>query len=358
MAKLFSPVVFSSISLQAFVRQIAPRSLVALVIAFAAQIVLAGGHGSVHVDGYTRKDGTYVHAHDRAAPGTASSSTDGFGNILVIGVVLMVGLAFAVINASRKPKPLSPEKVDEQSAEAMAFLDKLNTGKFTPPNTPLVLAAEEIALLNEPSRLAEARATRVYAGGGTRVHGIYIGGGQSSSVQNLKELDSGTLTLTTKRLVFTGSMENRVANIKDIVSVEGFADAIEISTAKRAKRQVYFVRNGTLWGALVRTVVKGGVSINLTCSRCGQPVTAEQKNCPNCNKPTEVPRSFQDALRKKAESTKQLSQPEIEPSTDIRFNCPHCDQHLCVEQSGAGIAVNCPNCNEQIEVPHTTAASQ
>src|SRR5947207_3187728 len=53
-----------------------------LVVAFSTQIVWAGGHGSsshssgsrsVHVNGYYRKDGTYVHAYDRAAPGTASS---------------------------------------------------------------------------------------------------------------------------------------------------------------------------------------------------------------------------------------------------------------------------------------------
>ena len=264
-----------------------------------------------------------------------------------------------VINATAKPKPVSPEKLAALKAEAMDFAEKLNTGKFTPPDTPLVLAAEEIALLNEPSRLAEARATRVYAGGGTRVQGIYIGGGQSSSVQNLKELDSGTLTLTTKRLVFTGSMESRVANVKDIVSVENFADAIEISTAKRAKRQVYFVRNGTLWGVLVRTVVKGGVSIGLSCSRCSQSVTAGQRNCPKCNEQLSVPRSFQDALRKKAEcggGFEPLPQPEADASTDIRFNCPVCGQHLSVEERGAGMTVNCPGCNGQIEIPHTTAS--
>jgi hypothetical protein len=33
-----------------------------------------GGGGSVHVSGYYRKDGTYVHPHYRAAPGTASHS--------------------------------------------------------------------------------------------------------------------------------------------------------------------------------------------------------------------------------------------------------------------------------------------
>src|SRR5262249_40919245 len=62
------------------VKQITPVSLVALIVAFAGQIVLAGGHGhgtgngTVHVHGYYRKDGTYVNAYDRSAPGTASHS--------------------------------------------------------------------------------------------------------------------------------------------------------------------------------------------------------------------------------------------------------------------------------------------
>jgi hypothetical protein len=256
-----------------------------------------------------------------------------------------------ISSALASQKPVSQEM---QKAEAMDFLDKVKTGKFSPPDTPLVLAADEIALLHEVSTLIEARATRVYAGAGTRVYGVYIGGGQSSSVQNLKKLDSGTLTLTTKRLVFTGSMESRVTDLKDIVSVENFADAIEISTAKKAKRQVYCVRNPMLWRGLVRTVSGGGASIRLNCPRCGQTVTAEQRNCPKCNEQLEIPRSFQDALRKKAEGTggtEQLSQPEAESNADIRFNCPACGQHLSVEQRGAGSAVNCPNCNEQIEIP-------
>ncbi len=58
------------------------RWIVPLIIALAAQIAWAGGHssgshsngGTVHVNGYYRKDGTYVHAYDRAAPGTGSYS--------------------------------------------------------------------------------------------------------------------------------------------------------------------------------------------------------------------------------------------------------------------------------------------
>jgi hypothetical protein len=41
---------------------------------------------------------------------------------------------------------------------------------------------------------------------------------------------------------------------------------------------------------------------------------------------------------------------------DISFNCPHCDQHLAVDESGAGMAVNCPSCNERINIPRGTAS--
>jgi hypothetical protein len=210
----------------------------------------------------------------------------------------------------------------------MELFKKIEAGKFTPPDTPLVLGTDETALLNEPSKLIEGRATRVYAGGGTRVRGIYLGGGQSTSVQSLKELDSGTLTLTTKRLIFTGSMESRVINGKDIVSVEPLADAIEVSTARKAKRQVYLVRNPLIWAALLTTVIKGGISVR-----------------------TKAPG---EEVRESA----QLPQPESEPRTDIRFNCPACGQHLAVEKRGAGMAVNCPTCNEQIEIPGFTESER
>src|SRR6266516_1646495 len=138
----------------------------------------------------------------------SSSSGDDFGKILGVGVVWLVGLAFAAINATKRPKPISQEKLAQLQAEATEFFGDIEAGKITPPDTPLVLGTDETALLHEPSKLIEARATRVYAGGGTRVQGIYIGGGESKSVQALKQLDSGMLTLTNKRLVFTGSMES------------------------------------------------------------------------------------------------------------------------------------------------------
>lgn len=44
---------------------------------------------------------------------------------------------------------------------------------------------------------------------------------------------------------------------------------------------------------------------------------------------------------------------------DIIFDCPHCDQELAVDSSGAGTEIECPSCGETIMIPKesTKAAS-
>ena len=67
------------------------------------------------------------------------------------------------IRAAINPRPLSQAKVNQLNAEAKEFFDKLvTTGKITvPDDIPVVLGTDETALLHEPSKLIEARATRV-----------------------------------------------------------------------------------------------------------------------------------------------------------------------------------------------------
>jgi phage FluMu protein Com len=36
---------------------------------------------------------------------------------------------------------------------------------------------------------------------------------------------------------------------------------------------------------------------------------------------------------------------------DVIFNCPHCDQELAVDASGAGSEIECPSCKETIVIP-------
>jgi DNA-directed RNA polymerase subunit RPC12/RpoP len=41
---------------------------------------------------------------------------------------------------------------------------------------------------------------------------------------------------------------------------------------------------------------------------------------------------------------------------DIVFNCPHCEQELAVDSSGAGSEIQCPSCNEKIMIPAEASA--
>jgi DNA-directed RNA polymerase subunit RPC12/RpoP len=38
---------------------------------------------------------------------------------------------------------------------------------------------------------------------------------------------------------------------------------------------------------------------------------------------------------------------------DIIFNCPHCEQEMAVDNSGAGSEIQCPSCGAKITIPST-----
>ena len=41
---------------------------------------------------------------------------------------------------------------------------------------------------------------------------------------------------------------------------------------------------------------------------------------------------------------------------EFKFSCPHCDQHILVDEGYAGVQINCPSCQELIVVPATMPA--
>ena len=44
---------------------------------------------------------------------------------------------------------------------------------------------------------------------------------------------------------------------------------------------------------------------------------------------------------------------------DISFGCPGCQQHMLIDEAGAGVLVACPNCGREVRVPSlaTSAAN-
>jgi hypothetical protein len=173
---------------------------------------------------------------------------------LIVSIIIWLATRFG------QAQSVNPSQLAAEAEQFFAnWAEQAKAGRLPTCDSPVILDFGEAALLSEPSSLLEGRSTRYYAGLGTRIGRIYVGGGQSQSVQSLKTIDSGTLTLTTKRLVFTGSMETRVVKLTDIVSVGEYADAIEVATSRRMKRQVQIVHNPIIWSKLIGVLLECGI---------------------------------------------------------------------------------------------------
>ena len=175
--------------------------------------------------------------------------------LLVIGVCIYI--AIRILNANAAKEALRVKRL-----EADAFLNNLAETKTLPEiSVSIVLKKGETGILQEQSNLFETRAQRLYGGAGTRIEKIYVGGGASESVQRLRQIDSGTLVLTNQRLVFDGGSQNRATNLGDILSASAWQDAIEISSSRRQKSQVYSVSNPIIWASMIQNLAKGIISV-------------------------------------------------------------------------------------------------
>ncbi len=186
--------------------------------------------------------------------------------IVAIAVICVVVIVIIAVVAPTQPAnhPARREAIrTRQEAigeEARHFFADASKALCLPPvQTHIVLAPGEVAIRQESVQLHESRAVRLYGGVGTRIGKIYLGGGTSSSYQTIKPIDTGTLLLTTERLVFDGGKENRIVKAKEILSVQPSEDAIEVSTSRRQKSQVYTVSNPLIWATLIKTVAGGNV---------------------------------------------------------------------------------------------------
>lgn len=145
-------------------------------------------------------------------------------------------------------------------SEANSFIDNLAETQSLPEiSVNIVLKRGEKGILQEDSRLMETRAVRYSKGIGTRIGRIYVGGARSESNQEYKEIDRGTLILTTQRLVFDGGSQSRATNVGDIMSVSPWQDAIEVSSTKRQKSQVYMVKNPLIWATMIKGLAEGTI---------------------------------------------------------------------------------------------------
>jgi len=139
------------------------------------------------------------------------------------------------------------------------YLDQLRNGNIpsfdVAENTEIILKRNENVILNmNYVSLQEPRAVRTttgkYGGPSFRVaKGVYFRLGafnaQSESHEEIREIDTGALALTNKRLIFLGDKRTVNIDIRKVVSVHPYRDAVEIRREGRERTQYFMGINRT-----------------------------------------------------------------------------------------------------------------
>jgi hypothetical protein len=154
-----------------------------------------------------------------------------------------------------------PSATPEQEAQIEAWVkdrqDHAMPLEMICTTPPVIGNGEEVIFCLPNVDLMEPRAVRysqrqsqgAYGGSSVRIakgFSIRTGGyggtsqSQSESVDELRTIDRGTLTLTSKRLVFLGAKRTSNTKLKDIITVEAtYQDAFEVHRERKDKAETY-----------------------------------------------------------------------------------------------------------------------
>jgi len=145
--------------------------------------------------------------------------------------------------SDEKQKEIDIEKFYSELREGAIILDKELT-------CPVILKKNEEHVISLPNiTLKEPRAVRQTSGGyaGPRIRiakGVSIGlgkfGASSESHDEIRDIDRGTLTITTKRIIFFGTKSSTNIDLTKIISITPYTDGIGINRENKERMQ-YFV---------------------------------------------------------------------------------------------------------------------
>jgi len=178
----------------------------------------------------------------------------------VIVLLILVCVIFFWVRAGNKRKEKEKNERLKQKqlvASAKAYIEEAKTNKRLPAGfTSIMLGEGEQAFFEEETKLIETRSVRNTGGGGVRFRvakGVSVGGfgAQGESHQAYRIIDQGKITLTNKKIFFSGSKENRNIPINKIIKFDPMTDGAEIGIESRSKNICFYIGNAFLWGAVV-----------------------------------------------------------------------------------------------------------
>lgn len=171
---------------------------------------------------------------------------------LVVFIFIISGMVNYVKMARQRAHR---RKLIKEAKDFLITVGKANM--LSSVSTNLLLKDGEKAFYDDASSLYETRAVRHYQSGRASFRvakGVWIGGSQGRSVssQEWTKIDDGILTITSKRIVFTGEHDSRNLLLSKINGVSEWSDAVEISVENRQKAVVLSGVNPFLIAAIIR----------------------------------------------------------------------------------------------------------
>ena len=137
------------------------------------------------------------------------------------------------------------------------FVDLIKRNKSLPViSTSLFLDPNEKAVMQEQGNLltlSSVRQSSGVRGGKSFGGGLYAGGysGHAESHKEWRSSDKGTITLTSKRIVFVGDKENRSIELKKILSINSSLNEIHLSVGGKDNELGFTVTNPFIWNAAI-----------------------------------------------------------------------------------------------------------
>jgi hypothetical protein len=138
---------------------------------------------------------------------------------------------------------------EQAESDLAAAMTELRQGRVTlNPSAacPVLLKGGEAALFVLGGiSLHEPRAVTRGAYGGPSVHvakglTLRVGGFQAESHEEPRAIDSGTLTLTSKRLCFAGQLRSLEVDLRKVISIDAYSDAVAIRRSGKEKTEFFF----------------------------------------------------------------------------------------------------------------------
>jgi hypothetical protein len=160
-----------------------------------------------------------------------------------------------VLNAL-KGRRQATRKLNQLTAATRGYIESLEQSRaFTPIKVPgLHLEQGEFAVRHEDATLGEFASARVGDGLGTRVpvggFPIYLGGWKSVPNEELREVDTGELVLTNRRLLFIGA-HTLIIPFNKLLKCRQIDAGLVISQSRSKHPHVFVLEYPALWYFLV-----------------------------------------------------------------------------------------------------------